>query len=69
MLELTNCDVFLEEILDRHIERELPKVREDIRHLLREKNEELDELGPERDSLNQIRMFLTKIGTNYYNLI
>lgn len=60
---------FLEEILDRHIERELPKVREDIRHLLREKNEELDELGPERDSPNQIRMFLTKIGTNYYNVI
>ncbi|KAJ6118957.1 Dynamin [Penicillium samsonianum] len=60
---------FLEEILDRHIERELPKVREDIRRLLREKNEELDELGAERDSPNQIRMFLTKIGTNYYNVI
>ncbi|KGO57330.1 Dynamin [Penicillium expansum] len=60
---------FLEEILDSHIERELPKVREDIRRLLREKNEELDELGAERESPNQIRMFLTKIATNYYNVI
>ncbi|KAJ6020128.1 Dynamin [Penicillium canescens] len=60
---------FLEEILDSHIERELPKVRDDIRRLLREKNEELDELGAERKSPNQIRMFLTKITTNYYNVI
>ncbi|KAJ6102633.1 Dynamin [Penicillium sp. IBT 16267x] len=60
---------FLEEILDSYIERELPKVREDIRRLLREKNEELDDLGAERKSPNQIRMFLTKIATNYYNLI
>ncbi|KAJ6118893.1 Dynamin [Penicillium samsonianum] len=57
------------EIWDRLIERELPKVREDIRRLLREKNEELDEFGTERKSPNQIRMFLTKIGTNYYNVI
>lgn len=60
---------FLEEIWDRLIERELPKVREDKRRLLREKNEELDELGTERKSPNQIRMFLTKIGTNHYNFI
>ncbi|KAJ5517899.1 Dynamin [Penicillium expansum] len=60
---------FLEEILDSHIEREPPKVREDIRRLLREKNEELDELGAERKSPNQIRMFLTRIATNYYNII
>ncbi|KAJ5919650.1 Dynamin [Penicillium verhagenii] len=60
---------FLEDILDSHIERELPKVREDIRRLLRRKNEELDELGTERKSPNQIRMFLTKISANYYNVI
>ncbi|KAJ9488831.1 hypothetical protein VN97_g4458 [Penicillium thymicola] len=60
---------FLEENWDRLIERELPKVREDIRRLLREKNEELDEFGTERKSPSQIRMFLTKIGTNYYNVI
>lgn len=60
---------FLEEILDSHIERELPKVREDIRRLLREKHEELDKLGTERKSPNQIRMFLTKVSTNYSNVI
>ncbi|KAJ5210048.1 Dynamin [Penicillium cf. griseofulvum] len=64
-----NLRCFLQDFLDGHIERELPKVREDIRRLLREKNKELDELGAERDSPNQIRMFLTKIGTNYYNVI
>jgi Histidyl-tRNA synthetase len=60
---------FLEEILNSHIERELPKVREDIRRLLREKNEELDELRAERKSPNQIRIFLIKMATNYYNII
>lgn len=60
---------FLEEILDSHIERELPKVREDIRRLLRETNEELDQLRTERKSPNQIRIFLTKISTSYYNII
>lgn len=60
---------FLEEILDSHIERELPKVREDIRRLLRDKNEELEELGSERKSPNQIRTFLTKMSNNYYNVI
>ncbi|KAJ5755677.1 Dynamin [Penicillium manginii] len=36
---------FLEEILDSDIECELPKVREDIRVLFREKKKELVELG------------------------
>lgn len=59
---------FLEEILDTHIQRELPKVRDDIRRLFWEKNEELGRLRAERNSPNQIRMYLIKIATNYYNV-
>ncbi|KAJ5787101.1 Dynamin [Penicillium paradoxum] len=60
---------FLEELLDSHIEREMPKVREDARRVLRGINEELGDLGSERKSPSQIRMFLTRISTSYYNLI
>lgn len=45
---------FLEELLDSHIEREMPKVREDVRRVLRGINEELGDLGTERKSPSQI---------------
>lgn len=66
---IDNLRLFLQELLDTHIESELPKVREDVRRLLEETKEELDELGTERKSPNQIRMYLTKISTDYYNLV
>jgi hypothetical protein len=64
--KLRSC---LEEVLDSQIERELPKVREDVRRVLRGINAELGELGTERKSPSQVRMYLTKISTRYYNLV
>ncbi|KAL3466423.1 P-loop containing nucleoside triphosphate hydrolase protein [Aspergillus heterothallicus] len=56
---IDNLRVFLQELLDSHIEKELPEVRED----------ELGDLGEERSSPSQIRVYLTKISSDFQNLI
>ncbi|KAJ5807942.1 Dynamin [Penicillium riverlandense] len=65
---IDNLRSFLAEILDSHIERELPKVQEEIRRLLKRINEEIHDLGIERSSPNQIRMFLTRISTDFHGI-
>lgn len=59
----------MQNLLDRHIERELPKVRKDVSQLLNEINKELVDLGTERTSPVQIRMYLTRIGTDFHELV
>ncbi|KAL2866116.1 putative dynamin GTPase [Aspergillus lucknowensis] len=54
---IDNLRTFLQDLLDNHIERELPQVREDVRRLLNEINEELLDLGMERSSPSQIPFF------------
>ncbi|KAL4791635.1 Dynamin family protein [Aspergillus venezuelensis] len=49
---------FLQDLLDTHIERELPKVRED-----------LVDLGTEQSSPNQIRVYLTRVSSDFHNLV
>jgi hypothetical protein len=55
--------------LDTHIEREMPKVREDVRRLLNEINDEIVDLGMERSSPYQIRVYLTRISRDFHNLV
>lgn len=66
---IDNLRSFLQDLLDHHIERELPKVRQDVRRLLNEINEELVDLGTERNSPNQIRVYLTRISSDFHNLV
>ncbi|KAL4941105.1 hypothetical protein BDV06DRAFT_229883 [Aspergillus oleicola] len=66
---IDNLRTFLQDLLDTHIERELPKVREDVRHLLNEINNELIDLGTERSSPNQIRVYLTRVSSDFHNLV
>lgn len=66
---IDNLRVFMQDLLDRHIERELPKVRKDVSQLLNEINKELMDLGTERNSPAQIRMYLTRIGTDFHDLV
>ncbi|KAH0493480.1 hypothetical protein TgHK011_000148 [Trichoderma gracile] len=61
--------VYLQELLDTHIERELPKVRDDIRKLLASKEEELRFLGVARSSTDLIRTFLTGLSMSFYGLL
>ncbi|PCG88591.1 Dynamin [Penicillium occitanis (nom. inval.)] len=66
---MDNLRTFLQDLLDTHIERELPKVREEVRRLLHEINDELADLGMERSSSNQIRVYLTRISSDFHNLV
>ncbi|KUJ16853.1 putative dynamin GTPase [Mollisia scopiformis] len=59
---------FLQDLLDRHIERELPKVRNEIKTLLAATEAELANFGDERPTPTHMRMFLTRRSMEYYNL-
>jgi GTP-binding protein EngB required for normal cell division len=59
---------FLQDLLDRHIERELPKVRDEIRTLLAATEIQIASMGDERPTAAHMRMFLTRISMEYYSL-
>jgi len=58
----------LQRILDQHIERELPKVRDEVRSLMRKTEEELAALGEERTSVGHMRLFLSRLGMELHTL-
>jgi hypothetical protein len=68
-LGIENLRVFLQDLLDSHIERELPKVREELRELLKQDSQELSALGTERNTASQIRMYLTRISADFHALL
>lgn len=59
---------FLESLLERHIERELPKVRSDISQLLLTAQKQLEELGDERSTVAEQRLFLSKLSMAFWGL-
>lgn len=61
--------IFLQNLLDKHIERELPKVRREIKILLESTEEAITLLGDERPSAGHHRMFLSRIAMHLHNLI
>ncbi|KAJ5558984.1 dynamin GTPase [Penicillium sp. DV-2018c] len=66
---IENLKVFLQELLDSHIERELPKVREELRQLLERICQDLAALGMERNTAGQIRIYLTQISADFHGLV
>lgn len=66
---IDNLRLFLQELLDSHIERELPKVREEIRRFLTRVREEASDLGIERSQPSQIRIFLTRVSAEFYSIV
>ncbi|KAH9235872.1 hypothetical protein K456DRAFT_1944452 [Colletotrichum gloeosporioides 23] len=63
-----NLKSYLQDLLDAHLERELPKVRDEIRRVLSSTEDDLKSMGPERRSLNDIRSFMTNLSMRYYQL-
>jgi GTP-binding protein EngB required for normal cell division len=61
--------VFLQDLLDTHIERELPKVRDEIKKLLTMREAELTSLGDARPTVDLIRSFLTSLSMRFYELL
>lgn len=58
----------LQELLSQHTERELPKVRDEVRTLLKSTEKSLAGLGEERPTASHMRMFLSRLAMRYYNL-
>lgn len=59
---------FLQDLLDAHIERELPKVRHDINKHLDATKADLRAMGDARPTVGHIRSFLTQLSMSFYEL-
>ncbi|OMP85166.1 Interferon-induced GTP-binding protein Mx [Diplodia seriata] len=59
---------FLQNLLDAHIERELPKVRAEVSMLLDRTEKKLEAMGEERENVGHLRMFLTRLSMKFMNL-
>uniref|UniRef100_L7IQ43 Interferon-induced GTP-binding protein Mx2 n=1 Tax=Pyricularia oryzae (strain P131) TaxID=1143193 RepID=L7IQ43_PYRO1 len=64
-----NLKLFLQDLLDAHIEKEMPQVVEDIRKVLRTTEESLTRLGQARPTVGHIRIFLTQVSTSFAQLV
>jgi hypothetical protein len=58
----------LQTLLDQHIERELPKVRDEIRRLIGITEKSLLDFGEERSSLSDMRVFLSRLAMRFHAL-
>jgi GTPase SAR1 family protein len=61
--------LYLHGLLDRHIAKELPKVRKEIRIVLAQTEAQLASLGEARPSVEQIRVFLGRLGGEFQRLV
>lgn len=59
---------YLQGLLDQHIERELPKVRDEIRQLIKRTEENITALGDERPTTGHHRSFLSRLAMRFHNL-
>ncbi|RKK76747.1 hypothetical protein BFJ69_g6696 [Fusarium oxysporum] len=57
--------IFLQELLDTHIEKELPKVKEDIRKSLEASERELQALGEPRPTVGHIRAYMIGLSMRF----
>lgn len=67
-LGIVSLQSFLQSCLDRHIERELPKVREEIKCLMMQTEKSLLGLGEERPTVAHLRMFLSSLAMRFHSL-
>jgi len=59
---------FLQELLEQHIERELPKVREEIKNMMKRLEWDIAALGDERPTTGHLRVFLSRLAMRFHNL-
>ncbi|GAO16255.1 uncharacterized protein UV8b_08230 [Ustilaginoidea virens] len=66
---IANLRAFLQKLLDTHIERELPNVRDEIKKALKDGTDQLKDLGDARSSIGHIRSFMTDISMKFCQLL
>ncbi|KAF3225888.1 hypothetical protein TWF106_001761 [Orbilia oligospora] len=65
---MPNLFKYLQEYLEEHIKRELPKVLDDIRRLLKDADKALRPLGPERHEVVDMRAYITDLSLKYRDI-
>lgn len=68
-IKTENLKLFLQNLLDAHIEKKMPQVVKNIRNILRIIKENLTRFGQTRPIIGYIRIFLTQISTNFAQLV
>jgi len=58
----------LQNLLDHHIERELPKVRVEIRKMMQDIEQEMARMGEDRFTVGHMRMFLSVLAMQFHTL-
>lgn len=66
---IVSLRTYIQSLLDQHIEQELPKVREEIRDLMGKTEREIRSLGDERQTISEIRIFLTNLSMQFRGLV
>jgi hypothetical protein len=59
---------YLQTLLDQHIERELPKVREELRSLIQKTEQDMVALGEERPTAGHLRIYLSRLAMHFHSL-
>ena len=59
---------YLQSLLDQYIKRELLKVREEVKILIKETKVAIKALGKERPTTGHLRMFLSRLAMRFYSL-
>ena len=59
---------YLQNLLDQHIERELPKVRQEIRSLMVKTENEMITLGEGRSTTGHLRAYLSRLAMRFHSL-
>jgi hypothetical protein len=66
---IVSLRTYIQGLLDQHIERELPKVRDEIRNLMTRTEKEILTLGDERPTIAHLRMFLSRLAMQFHTLV
>ncbi|KAK0838829.1 hypothetical protein LTS02_017658 [Friedmanniomyces endolithicus] len=67
-LGIDKLQTSLKTLLNQHIEKELPEVREEIKFTIRTSEQEIVSPPPKRPSISHLRMFLSDLAMQYHNL-
>ncbi|KAK5173877.1 uncharacterized protein LTR77_002558 [Saxophila tyrrhenica] len=65
---ILNLRYFCETFFDERIERELPKIREEIRTLIRKTESDLSQLPKERPTVGDMRTYLSRLAMQFHGL-
>ena len=60
---------YLQTLLDQHTTRELPKVQEEVKNLMKKTEMEIEALGDERQTIAHLRLFLSRIAIRFHSII